>query len=102
MYRMVLAEEELLTSGVSCKSLEMGSAVVVDLIAAVERFLGSRNRGLRPDGRWWPRYASQWMAEVLPLGSCGLVAPEVDVKLVGAEGKEDDREGEPGSGHPRC
>ena len=97
MYRMVLAEEELLSrlEFPALKSLEMGSAVVgADLIAAVESAFSVpviEAYGLTEGGG---PLREPMDGGGSPLGSCGLVAPEVDVKLVGAEGKEDEREGE--------
>ena len=73
----------------------MGSAVVgADLIAAVESAFSVpviEAYGLTEGGG---PLREPMDGGGSPLGSCGLVAPEVDVKLVGAEGKEDDREGE--------
>ncbi|MBT5049789.1 MAG: acyl--CoA ligase [Rhodospirillaceae bacterium] len=91
MYRMMLAEDDLLASldFPRLHSLEMGSAVVgADLIKAVEDSFGAPveeayglTEGGGPlrqplDGRHVPR------------GSCGVVAPEVEVKLVDENGKE--------------
>ena len=73
MYRMVLAEEELLSR---LEFLLKASRWIgrrgcrFDCSSRERRF---RNRGLRPDGRWWPLpRANGWWSS--PLGSCGLVA----------------------------
>jgi long-chain acyl-CoA synthetase len=91
MYRMMLAENELLNELTfpRLKSLEMGSAVVgADLIKAVEEAFGAPveeayglTEGGGPlrqpvDGRHVPR------------GSCGVVAPEVEAKLIDENGRE--------------
>lgn len=97
MYRMILAEEEMLSSleFPALKSLEMGSAVVgADLIASVEKAFSVsviEAYGLTEGGG--PLREPVDGSES-PLGSCGLVAPEVEVKLVGENGEEDEREGE--------
>ena len=97
MYRMILAEEEVLSSleFPALKSLEMGSAVVgADLIAAVEKAFSVsviEAYGLTEGGG--PLREPVDGSES-PLGSCGLVAPEVEVKLVGENGDEDESEGE--------
>ncbi len=91
MYRMMLAEQDLLESldFSSIEVLEMGSAVVgAELIAAVETAFGATvieayglTEGGGPlrepvDGRPAPR------------GSCGLAAPEVGIRLMGEEAEE--------------
>ena len=91
MYRMMLAERDLLESldFSSLKVLEMGSAVVgAELIAAVEAAFGATvieayglTEGGGPlreavDGRPAPR------------GSCGLAAPEVGIRLTSERGEE--------------
>lgn len=97
MYRMILAEEEVLSSlkFPALKSLEMGSAVVgADLIAAVEKAFSVsviEAYGLTEGGG--PLREPVDGSET-PLGSCGLVAPEVEVKLVGENGDDDESEGE--------
>ncbi len=97
MYRMMLAEEELLSElqFPNLKTLEMGSAVVgAELIQAVERKFGAQveeayglTEGGGPlrqpiDGRSVPR------------GSCGVVSPGVDIKLMDENGKINPHEGE--------
>lgn len=97
MYRMMLAEDDLLAEldFPRLRSLEMGSAVVgADLIEAVEAAFGAPveeayglTEGGGPlrqpiDGRHVPR------------GSCGVVAPEVEIKLVDEEGLEHNDHGE--------
>ena len=96
MYRMMLAEPELIESldFSALKVLEMGSAVVgAELIAAVERAFGApviEAYGLT-EGGGPLREASD--GRPAPRGSCGLAAPEVGVKLVNEAGEEAD-EGE--------
>lgn len=101
MYRMALAERELL-SGLSfpkLKCLEMGSAVVgADLIAAVESAFDTpviEAYGLTEGGG--PLREPSLMTGdhgPVPRGSCGIVAPEVEVKMIGADGLEHPSEGE--------
>lgn len=96
MYRMILAERELLASleFPHLKSLEMGSAVVgEELIEAVEVAFDTpviEAYGLT-EGGGPLREATDHT--VVPRGSCGLVAPEVEVKLVDAAGNEHPDEG---------
>jgi long-chain acyl-CoA synthetase len=96
MYRMILAERELLASleFPHLKSLEMGSAVVgEELIEAVEAAFDTpviEAYGLT-EGGGPLREATDHT--VVPRGSCGLVAPEVEVKLVDAAGNEHPDEG---------
>lgn len=97
MYRMVLAEEELLAElrFPRLKTLEMGSAVVgADLIAAVEsafRVPVIEAYGLTEGGG--PLREPVDGSEA-PRGSCGRVAPEVDVKMIGEDGRENPGTGE--------
>ena len=94
MYRMMLAERELIESldFSALRVLEMGSAVVgAELIAAVERAFGAtviEAYGLTEGGGPLREAADGRPA---PRGSCGLAAPEVGIRLVddtGAEGEE--------------
>lgn len=111
MYRMALAEEELLSQLAfpKLKCLEMGSAVVgADLIAAVETAFDTpviEAYGLTEGGgplREPPENedAAEHGAHSSPVprGSCGIVAPEVEVKLIppaqSADGVEHPDEGE--------
>jgi long-chain acyl-CoA synthetase len=97
MYRMMLAEEDLLASlkfpRLEC--LEMGSAVVgAELLNAVERAFGAdvvEAYGLTEGGG---PLRSPLDGRPVPRGSCGVPAPEVAVKMVGEDGKEDDSHGE--------
>lgn len=97
MYRMILEEQELLDRMTfpALKSLEMGSAVVgAELIAAVEEAFSVpviEAYGLTEGGG---PLREPMDGRHSPLGSCGLVAPEVDVKLVGDNGAENPDEGE--------
>jgi long-chain acyl-CoA synthetase len=97
MYRMALAEKELLgsLSFPKLKSLEMGSAVVgADLIRAVETAFATpvvEAYGLTEGGG--PLREPVDGTEV-PRGSCGVVSPGVEVRLVGADGREHPSEGE--------
>lgn len=97
MYRMALAEKELLASlsFPKLKSLEMGSAVVgADLIHAVETAFDTpvvEAYGLTEGGG--PLREPVDDTEV-PRGSCGVVSPEVEVKLVTLDGEEHPTEGE--------
>ena len=97
MYRMILAEEALLAEleFPALKSLEMGSAVVgAELIAAVEKVFSVpviEAYGLTEGGG--PLREPVGGGES-PLGSCGMVAPEVEVRLVDEDGLENEGEGE--------
>lgn len=97
MYRMVLAERELLASlsFPRLKSLEMGSAVVgADLIAAVEKAFDTpviEAYGLTEGGGPLREPTDR---RPVPRGSCGLVAPEVEVKLTDDAGNETHGEGQ--------
>lgn len=97
MYRMVLAERDLLASlsFPHLKSLEMGSAVVgADLIDAVETAFDTpviEAYGLTEGGGPLREATDHSPA---PRGSCGRVAPEVEVKLVGADGDAHPTDGE--------
>ena len=97
MYRMVLAEDDLLAElrFPRLKVLEMGSAVVgADLIAAVENAFGVpviEAYGLTEGGGPLREPVDGGAA---PRGSCGLVAPEVEVKMLGEDGKENPETGE--------
>lgn len=97
MYRMVLAQRDLL-AGLSfprLESLEMGSAVVgVDLIEAVERAFGvpvTEAYGLTEGGG---PLREPLDGRAVPRGSCGVAAPEVEVRLVDEAGREHDALGE--------
>ncbi len=91
MYRMMLAERDLLTrlDFSALEMLEMGSAVVgADLIAEVEAAFGARvieAYGLT-EGGGPLREATDGRAA--PRGSCGLAAPGVGIRLMGAAGEE--------------
>ena len=94
MYRMMLAERELIESldFSALAVLEMGSAVVgAELIAAVERAFGAtviEAYGLTEGGGPLREAAEGRPA---PRGSCGRAAPEVGIRLVdesGAAGEE--------------
>ena len=97
MYRMVLAERDLLRtlSFPGLRSLEMGSAVVgADLIEAVEDAFGApviEAYGLTEGGGPLREPVD---SRPVPRGSCGLAAPEVDVRLVSADGDAAGGEGE--------
>lgn len=97
MYRMVLAERDLLASLTfpHLKSLEMGSAVVgADLIHAVETAFDTpviEAYGLTEGGGPLREATDHTPA---PRGSCGRVAPEVEVKLIGSDGNEHPTDGE--------
>ena len=91
-----------LLSGLSfpkLKCLEMGSAVVgADLIAAVESAFDTpviEAYGLT-EGGGPLREPSPKTGDhgPVPRGSCGIVAPEVEVKMIGADGAEHPSEGE--------
>ncbi len=97
MYRLALAERELL-AGLRfprLRSLEMGSAVVgADLIRDVETAFGApvhEAYGLTEGGGPLREPVDGGAA---PRGSCGLAAPEVEVRLVGEDGRENPRHGE--------
>jgi long-chain acyl-CoA synthetase len=97
MYRMMLAEEDLLASlkfpRLEC--LEMGSAVVgAELLNAVEHAFGAdveEAYGLTEGGG---PLRSPLDGRPVPRGSCGVAAPEVAVKMVGENGLENDSHGE--------
>jgi long-chain acyl-CoA synthetase len=97
MYRMMLAEEDLLASlkfpRLEC--LEMGSAVVgAELLNAVERAFSAdveEAYGLTEGGG---PLRSPLDGSPVPRGSCGVPAPEVAVKIVGEDGLENDSHGE--------
>lgn len=97
MYRMILAERDLLRtlSFPGLRSLEMGSAVVgADLIEAVEDAFGApviEAYGLTEGGGPLREPVD---SRPVPRGSCGLAAPEVDVRLVSADGDATGGEGE--------
>jgi len=97
MYRMMLAEEDLLADLTfpRLKTLEMGSAVVgADLIKSVEKAFGApveEAYGLTEGGG--PLRQSVDGASV-PRGSCGVISPEVDIKLVDETGREHPHSGE--------
>ncbi len=91
MYRMMLAEPDLLQSldFSALKVLEMGSAVVgAELIAAVEQAFGAEvieAYGLT-EGGGPLREATD--GRPAPRGSCGLAAPGVGIRLMGEAGEE--------------
>ncbi len=97
MYRMMLAEEELLGTlkFPKLECLEMGSAVVgAELLNAVEKAFGAdveEAYGLTEGGG---PLRSPLDGREVPRGSCGVPAPEVDVKMVDENGQENDRHGE--------
>ena len=97
MYRMMLAEEDLLASlkFPKLECLEMGSAVVgAELLNAVEKAFGAdveEAYGLTEGGG---PLRSPLDGREVPRGSCGVPGPEVDVKMVGEDGKENDSHGE--------
>ena len=97
MYRMMLAEEDLLAAldFSALRVLEMGSAVVgAELIASIERAFAVRvieAYGLTEGGGPLREPTNGGPA---PRGSCGLAAPEVEVKLAAADGGEDPNAGE--------
>lgn len=102
MYRMALAEEDLMAKLAfpKLKCLEMGSAVVgADLIAAVETAFDTpviEAYGLTEGGgplREPPENEPEKNHAPVPRGSCGIIAPEVEVKLIDAEGAENPSEG---------
>ena len=103
MYRMTLAEEDLLASlkFPKLKCLEMGSAVVgATLIAAVETAFDTpvtEAYGLTEGGgplREPPDEKDARKKRPVPRGSCGVIAPEVEVKMVDTTGAENPSEGE--------
>lgn len=97
MYRMMLAEDELLADlkFPRLHSLEMGSAVVgADLIKSVEDAFGApveEAYGLTEGGGPLRQPID---GRNVPRGSCGVVAPEVDAKLVDESGQEHPDHGE--------
>ena len=97
MYRLALAERELLAElrFPRLRSLEMGSAVVgAELIRAVEAEFGApvhEAYGLTEGGG---PLREPVAGGPVPRGSCGLVAPEVEARLVGEDGRENQRQGE--------
>ena len=103
MYRMALAEHDLLASLAfpKLKCLEMGSAVVgAALIAAVEDAFDApviEAYGLTEGGgplREAPENQAAREKAPVPRGSCGVIAPEVEVKMVDETGAENPSEGE--------
>jgi len=103
MYRMALAEEDLLATLAfpRLKCLEMGSAVVgADLIAAVETAFDTpviEAYGLTEGGgplREPPENDPETSHGPVPRGSCGIIAPEVEVKMIDTAGTENPSEGE--------
>ena len=97
MYRMLLEQKDLLEtlSFPKLKSLSMGSAVVgKDLLDGVERAFGIaaiESYGLTEAGG---PLRSPLDGRTPPIGSCGVVAPEWEVKLVDSEGRENGEIGE--------
>ena len=97
MYRMMLAEEDLLAtlSFPRLKALEMGSAVVgADLIRAVEEAFDApveEAYGLTEGGGPLRQPTD---GRPVPRGSCGAVSPEVEVKMVNEVGEEQAENGE--------
>jgi acyl-CoA synthetase (AMP-forming)/AMP-acid ligase II len=97
MYRMLLEQKDLLEtlSFPKLKSLSMGSAVVgKDLLDGVERAFGIaaiESYGLTEAGG---PLRSPIDGRAPPIGSCGVVAPEWEVKLVDGEGRENGEIGE--------
>jgi long-chain acyl-CoA synthetase len=97
MYRMMLAEDALLTElkFPRLKTLEMGSAVVgADLIKAVEAAFGApveEAYGLTEGGGPLRQPID---GGPVPRGSCGVVSPGFAVKLVDDAGKEQRENGE--------
>ena len=97
MYRMMLAEQDLLQKlkFPNLKCLEMGSAVVgAELLNSVEKAFGAdveEAYGLTEGGG---PLRSPLDGRPVPRGSCGIVAPEVAVKMIDAEGKINERHGE--------
>ncbi|NKB21825.1 MAG: AMP-binding protein [Alphaproteobacteria bacterium] len=97
MYRMMLAEEELLRDlkfpRLEC--LEMGSAVVgAELLNAVEKAFSAdveEAYGLTEGGG---PLRNPLDGRPVPRGSCGVPAPEVAVKMVGEDGEANDSHGE--------
>ena len=71
----------------------MGSAVVgADLISAVERAFSSRYRGIWAHGGWRANWGNR--RSKISTGSCGLIAPGVELKLVDEMGAENTSNGE--------
>ena len=97
MYRMMLAEDDLLAAlkFPRLKSLEMGSAVVgADLIKRVEESFGApveEAYGLTEGGGPLRQPVD---GRPVPRGSCGVVAPEVDARIVDENGREHPDHGE--------
>lgn len=97
MYRMLLEQKDLLArlSFPKLKSLAMGSAVVgKDLMDAVERVFGvaaTESYGLTEAGG---PLRAPIDGRPVPTGSCGVPAPEWEVKLVDEKGRESDEIGE--------
>ena len=97
MYRMLLEQKDLLATlnFPKLKSLSMGSAVVgKDLLDGVERVFGVatiESYGLTEAGG---PLRSPIDGGTPPMGSCGVVAPEWEVKLVDGEGRENPEIGE--------
>ncbi len=97
MYRMILAEEDLLKTlrFPRLRNLEMGSAVVgAELITAVEeafRVPVNEAYGLTEGGGPIREPSDD---RPTPRGSCGLVSPEVEVRLVAADNRNTFGEGE--------
>jgi long-chain acyl-CoA synthetase len=97
MYRMMLAEEELLAELTfpRLKTLEMGSAVVgADLIKAVEDAFDApveEAYGLTEGGGPLRQPIDH---RPVPRGSCGTGSPEVEIKLVDEDGREHAEHGE--------
>ena len=97
MYRMMLAEQDLLQNlkfpHLNC--LEMGSAVVgAELLNDVEKAFGAdveEAYGLTEGGG---PLRSPLDGRPVPRGSCGVVAPEVAVKMIDTEGKTNEKQGE--------
>ena len=91
MYRMLLEQKDLLDtlSFPKLKSLSMGSAVVgKDLLDGVESAFGVaaiESYGLTEAGG---PLRAPLDGSTPPIGSCGVVAPEWEVKLVDGEGRE--------------
>lgn len=93
MYRMALEQKDLLArlEFPRLKSLAMGSAVVGrDLMDAVERTFGvaaTESYGLTEAGG---PLRAPIDGRPVPLGSCGVPAPEWEAKLVDDKGRESD------------
>jgi len=97
MYRMLLEQKDLLATlkFPKLKSLSMGSAVVgKDLLDGVERAFGVtaiESYGLTEAGG---PLRTPTDGRTPPIGSCGAIAPEWEVKLVDDEGRENPEIGE--------